>query len=425
MNRAQKVAIERQFLGAALVAEGVNPLAFSFKDDDFSPGFCRQLFKGMCDVTSGGGKIDPPTVLAKSLVNAVDLSRLINESGNSGNLDYYAEELRSAIIQEKQSLFRSKAAKMIADGADPKDIACRVETAIAALLSRFGKGTTSGGGVVAAEALLTHLINGGNQDSITTGIKPIDEVAFGVIGGDMVIIAARPSVGKTALALQIAKNFSLLRGMRSMYFSFEMSGVQLSNRILGSIAGESTRAVLRGGFLDTGKKERLLNYGDQLLSVMRNIDVMDRPGMTMSFIKAATREFVLSGGKAIFLDHIGLVPPEEGSKLSKRELVSSVSTGMKSLARELGVPVFVLSQLNRECESQKRGPQLSDLRDSGDLEQDADFVWFLHRQDPKNRLAVWFDQAKGRDVGVGGDALYFDPEKQIYSGVEKEDDPCP
>ena len=418
-----KPLLEREFLGAVLINGAFDPRPLGLAPEDFTPGFPRMFWTGVVAVLDKGAQIDPVTIMLECGCAATDISALMNETSGSANVEHYGKELQHAILSQKKKDFKSHAAKLILEGQDPKEVAAKAETAMVSVMARFKKGNCSGGGTLAAEKLLDLLINPHKIPlSLETGISPIDKMCVGLIGGDMVILAARPSVGKTALALQISVNLSL-KEKRVMYFSYEMGGVQLANRVLGSISGNNTRQVLRGASnMSETQRSGLITHASPLLKAMKNIEILDRSGMTLNFMRTAAREFAVSGGVLIVVDHIGLIPPEN-CKLSKREQVSQCSIALKSLARELSLPIIAISQLNRECESQKRAPQLSDLRDSGDLEQDADYVWIMSREEAENPSKILFHQAKGRDVGIDQDVLFFDTEHQIFQVLERNAEP--
>ncbi|MEE8458769.1 MAG: replicative DNA helicase, partial [Phycisphaerales bacterium] len=220
--------------------------------------------------------------------------------------------------------------------------------------------------------------DGTRSTGVATGFTDLDEVTGGFQPGDMIIVAGRPSMGKTALALNIAENMAV-RGDAVGVFSLEMSKHQLVERLLSSRSGIDLHR-LRRMMLGKEHYSRLFSACGVLREAPMYVD--DLAGSTLLQIRARARRMVAKHGvKAIFIDYIQLITT--GGRIeSRQQEVSAISRGLKALARELSIPVVCLSQLNRSPE-QREGhrPRLSDLRESGSLEQDADVVAMLHRED--------------------------------------------
>jgi len=216
---------------------------------------------------------------------------------------------------------------------------------------------------------------------VPSGFKVIDNLLGGFQPSDLIIIAARPSVGKTALALDIARHAAVVEKKRVAFFSLEMSDIQLMDRMLGMQA-RVPFWDLRMGKLRDESFERLADAMGQLAESEIFID--DKPGQSVMEIRTKSRRLQLEHGvDLIVVDYLQLL---HSRRLENRvQEVSEISMAMKNLARELKVPVIVLSQLSRAVESRAdRIPQLSDLRESGSIEQDADIVMFLNREDQYN-----------------------------------------
>ncbi len=213
---------------------------------------------------------------------------------------------------------------------------------------------------------------------VPTGFRVIDSVLGGLQPSDMVVLAARPSVGKTAFALDIARHAAVVEKKKVMMFSLEMSNMQLSDRLLGMQARVPFWELKMGKLKEEGF-ERIADAMGQLAE--GDIYIDDMPGQSAMEIRAKARRQKLEHGiDLIIVDYLQLL---HSRNLENRvQEVSEISMGMKNLARELNVPVLVLSQLSRAVESRSdRIPQLSDLRESGSIEQDADIVMFLHREE--------------------------------------------
>jgi replicative DNA helicase len=220
--------------------------------------------------------------------------------------------------------------------------------------------------------------DGQRATGVATGFNDLDEVTGGFQAGDFIIIAGRPSMGKTAVALNVAENMAL-RGEPVGIFSLEMSRHQLVERLLASRSGLELHR-LRRMMLGKEHYSRLFAACGELQDAPVYVD--DMAGSTLLQIRARARRMVSKHGiKAVFIDYIQLITI--GGRVESRQLeVSEISRGLKGLARELELPVIAMSQLNRAAE-QREGhrPRLSDLRESGSLEQDADVVALLHRED--------------------------------------------
>lgn len=213
---------------------------------------------------------------------------------------------------------------------------------------------------------------------VPTGFKDVDSLFHGWRGGDLIILAARPGVGKTALALNIAAN-AAIRGVATTFFSLEMSATQLMQRILCSQAGVSLQRV-RGGFL-TENDWQLIGDALQRLSGLP-LYVDDSPDLSILELRAKARRELRHFDKGlIIVDYLQLMNPPTPRRDGNRNVeVGEISRGLKVLAKEMDMPVLALSQLSRAVEMRgKKRPQLSDLRESGSIEQDADIVMFIDR----------------------------------------------
>ncbi|MGA1467324.1 MAG: replicative DNA helicase [Phycisphaerales bacterium] len=232
---------------------------------------------------------------------------------------------------------------------------------------------------------------------VATGFVELDEMTSGLQPGEMIILAARPSMGKTALALNLAENIAM-DGKPVAIFSLEMSRQQLVQRLLCS-RGQIDGQRFRRNLLRQDDYQRLMVACNDLASAPVLID--DTPGLTLLQLRSKARRMKeKSGLEAIVIDYLQLM--SAGGRVESRQLeVSEISRGIKAMARELEVPVVCLSQLNRAAE-QREGhrPRMSDLRESGSIEQDADVVCMLHREEYYHRSdPEWADQNPDR-VGV-------------------------
>jgi replicative DNA helicase len=200
----------------------------------------------------------------------------------------------------------------------------------------------------------------------------------------LIILAARPSMGKTALAMNIAENVALQNQQPALFVSLEMSGIELADRMLCSLARVSGHR-LRNGTISSDDRNRLVEKANEISNSPFFVD--DSPSRTVSEIAAAARRIIRRSGSLnlIVIDYLQLIEPDN-SRDPRQEQVAKIARRLKGLARELQVPVLCLSQLNRQAEEGKdHRPRLSHLRESGAIEQDADVVMFVHREEYYHR----------------------------------------
>ena len=228
-----------------------------------------------------------------------------------------------------------------------------------------------------------------NPNDITgvpTGFYDLDKYTSGLQAGDLIILAARPSMGKTSLAINIAEHVALHEGLPVAVFSMEMGASQLAVRIVGSI-GRIDQTHLRTGRLTDDEWPRLTEAIEKLRNVSLHID--ETPGLTTSELRANARRLARQCGKLglIVVDYLQLMSVSSGmSDENRATAVGEISRGLKMLAKELQCPVIALSQLSRGVESRTdKRPMMSDLRESGAIEQDADVIMFIYRDDYYNK----------------------------------------
>jgi len=228
-----------------------------------------------------------------------------------------------------------------------------------------------------------------NPNDITgvpTGFHDLDKMTSGLQPGDLVVLAARPSMGKTAFAINIAEHVALNEGLPVAVFSMEMGASQLAVRIVGSI-GRVDQGHLRTGKLTDEEWPRLTEAIERLRTVSLHID--ETPGLTPSELRANSRRLARQCGKLglIVVDYLQLMSGSSGSDGDNRATeLGEISRGLKMLAKELQCPVIALSQLNRGVEQRTdKRPMMSDLRESGAIEQDADIIMFIYRDDYYNK----------------------------------------
>ena len=239
---------------------------------------------------------------------------------------------------------------------------------------------------------------------------------------EFIIIGARPSIGKTALALSMAANIAIKQGISAGFFSLEMSDMALMQRLVASEARINS-SHLRSGMFKMSDFSKLTEAASRIYEAPLYID--DTPNMKLLQIRSTARRLKAQEDvQILFIDYIGLIEPENKGRTPRHEQVGEISRSLKALARELEVPIICLSQVGRQSEGEP--PKLSDLRESGSIEQDADVVMFLHRDrmgsedepgsDRKTELIV----AKQRNGPVGKVELVFVPQYTKFESHSRE-----
>ena len=220
---------------------------------------------------------------------------------------------------------------------------------------------------------------------VRSGFYDLDKMTAGFQAGDLVVLAARPSMGKTALAINIAEHVALHENLPVAVFSMEMGAAQLAVRIVGSI-GRIDQSHLRTGALTDDEWPRLTEAIEKLRNISLHID--ESAGLTSTELRANARRLARQCGQLglIVVDYLQLMSGSSSNEENRATELGEISRGLKMLAKELQCPVLALSQLNRSVETRTdKRPMMSDLRESGAIEQDADIIMFIYRDDYYNK----------------------------------------
>lgn len=259
-----------------------------------------------------------------------------------------------------------------------------------------------------------------------TGFKDLDNMLAGLQKSDLIILAARPSMGKTSLALDIARQSAIQHGTVVGIFSLEMSAQQLVDRMVAAEARVNSWNLRTGHITAEEDFTRIKDAYDRLSHAPIFID--DEPGNNILKMRAVARRLKREQGLGLLVvDYLQLmVPTHARANDNLVQQVTEISRSLKHLARELDVPVLALSQLSRAVEQRRGKPRLSDLRDSGSIEQDADVVMFIHREDKMNENSDRPNIAeilieKHRNGPVGKIELYFDEKRTTFMTIDKSD----
>ncbi len=419
---------EMSVLGAMLLEKDVIPRVIEKLDaESFYHNGHRLLFDAVVSLADSGTPVDMVTLTEalrregklEKTGGAAYLSSLFEILPTTAHLDSYLD-----IVREKALLraLGNAATDIVASCHRPQALAEQVldeaEKRIFELTQRRLKSTVVPISVLvhrAMEQVESLQRSAGMLTGVSTGFRDLDSMTCGLQKSDLVVLAARPSMGKTALALNIAEHAAISHKVPVAIFSLEMAREQLVMRLLCSHAGVNAQSV-RQGFLSQQGIEKLVHGCGSLSEAPLYID--DSPGMSNLEIRAKAR--ILKAKHDIglvIIDYLQLMHVSGNRPDSRQQEVSDISRSLKALARELEVPVLVLSQLNREAENRRdHRPMLSDLRESGAIEQDADVVLLLMRpaaypdlieSRPEDRNLAYINLAKQRNGPTGEKKLVF------------------
>lgn len=313
------------------------------------------------------------------------IADLSSRVATSANIEYHANVVAEKYLSRQMIEYVNVIGKKTFDETyDIRDVMQEAEGTLLELsMKNMKKDYSALGSVVdrAVKAVEEAYANKGGFTGIPSGLYKLDDMTCGWQKSDLVIIAGRPAMGKTAFALSVAKNIAVDRKIPMAFFSLEMSDVQLANRLMSNTC-EIDGTKLLNGQLDSEDWKRL----DQNLSALTNapLFVDDTEGLSVMELRTKARRLQKEHHiELIMIDYLQLMTASGMRYNSRQEEVSLISRSLKGLAKELNIPVLALSQLNRGVESREgaegKRPHLSDLRESGAIEQDADMVIFLHR----------------------------------------------
>lgn len=432
----QNLEAEQSVLGAMLIdRDAVMSASNLLRAEDFYSHKHQQLYAAVMAIFGRGEPVDLITVQdelrkrgqLEDIGGITYLSSLINMVPTTANVAQYA-----MIVEQKATLRRLQtvARKIVEDCYSTEDMDATLVDAEKSVFSVTQRRNAKGyihikDALVTAYGQLEFLYSSkGKTTGITSGFRDLDQMTSGFQPSDMIIVAARPSVGKTAFTLNVARNAAILGGAKVCFFSLEMGAEQLAMRMLASEAAVDGHR-LRNGQLQDQDWQRL---GAALGTLAESgIFIDDTPNCPLQEVRAKARAIHQEHGlDMIIIDYLQLmsVPARPGQQSNRQQEISEISRSLKALARELKVPVIALSQLSRSVEQrQDKRPMLSDLRESGAIEQDADMVAFLYRDDyydaeseKKNMVEVIV--AKHRNGPIGSVDLYFMKDIQKMVGME-------
>ena len=428
---------ERAVLGALLIdQEALGEVVGLLQPGDFYLDAHGDVYRGMLSIFAGGGPIDTLT-LADELERQKTLERvggiealaaLQSATPTAANVVHYARIVKDAAT--KRGLIRA-AGRVAGVGYDEAVAAASaIEAAEKEIFTVSDSGRARGqwetpgpGLAVLWQGLETAHKKGPGQalTGVPSGFAELDAITYGFQPSDLVIVAARPGVGKTSFVLNIARHATLKCGARVGLFSLEMSRDALLTRLLCNEAG-----------VDLYRLQRMQLTADEWTRVARAIEALApaslfidaTAGLSIMEMRAMARRLMATGPvDLLIVDYLQLITPARRSD-SRTQEVTEISAGLKTLAREMNVPVIAVSQLSRESERRTdRRPQLSDLRDSGSIEQDADIVMFLYRpgmhEEGKDPGVTELNVSKNRNGPQARLSLYFSAKQTAFHEVDR------
>jgi len=387
-----------------------------------------KIYQAMMDLYEDRMPIDMVTVseklkeekILKKIGGKAFLARLAGEVPTAANVESYGRIIKALSAKRELISAAGRISEKAFDSTLPSDeLLDLAEQEIFALSQRHLKSVPS-----SLKEVLTASFDrldelqkmGTGLRGVPSGFKGLDNVLAGMQDSNLIILAARPGVGKTAFALNIARYVSVEKKLPVCVFSLEMSKEELVDRLLVR-QGMIDAWKLKTGQLSSGDFDSLSEAMGVLAEAPLYID--DTPGLTVTELRTKARRLQVDKGiKFIVVDYLQLM---HGSTRDNRvQEVSEISQGLKNLARELKVPVLALAQLSRAMEARGGKPRLSDLRESGSIEQDADVVMFVYREDEEVREMVTCSIEKHRNGPTGSFNMYFNGKQISFFDIEKK-----
>ena len=417
---------EKALIGAILIKpELMHDISVTVYPESFYADKHRQIYKSILEIFTKGDPIDLLSVTTQLKSNnqldriggASYVTMLAETVPAAGNGNYYADLVQSRAVLRGLISAGDEISEL--GYSDPQNIDETLDQAEkkvynvtnATVTQKF---KTIGSSLAEAWERFEHL--SANQDArrgIPSGFDGLDNILAGFQKSDLIILAARPSMGKTTFALDIARNAALKFKASVGIFSLEMSDQQLVDRMLAAEAGVDSWKLRTGKLSNDQEFQAVQDAMAKLSDAQIHID--DQPGTNILKMRSSARRLKNEHGlDLLIVDYLQLMSPTSTKASdSMVQQVTEISRSLKILARELDVPVIALSQLSRAVEQRGGKPRLSDLRDSGSIEQDADVVMFIHREDKINKESERPNIAeimieKHRNGPVGSCELYFD-----------------
>ena len=428
---------ERSVIGSMMMnRDALLAAVETLTKEDFYVQQYGELFEAMRRLQENNHPIDPVTIkeelvkmnVPESIADLPVIEGILADLPSSANAEYYVQ-----LVQEKATLRRliAAASKIEADcyreSEETGVILEEAEKNVFAVLQQRQRNDFMPIRSIVAEALAKiekAALSGSNVTGLSTGFRDLDNMTSGFQNSNLILIAARPSMGKTAFALNICENIAFRQKLPVAFFSLEMSEPELMNRLLATEAVIDSRN-LRIGKLREEEWAKLVKTGGEIANSKLIID--GTPNIGIRELRSKARRYKLEHDIcAVFIDYLQLIQGSTRRGENRQQEVSDISRSLKSLARELNIPVIALSQLNRQVELREdHRPVLADLRESGAIEQDADVIMFIHRDkevegEEGNPGITEIIIGKQRNGPTGSISLVWLPEYTRFHSKEKK-----
>lgn len=398
LQRQQPFDLEAEMgvIGSVLLMPEISDEIASLRADDFFDDANRKIYETLREMHDTGEKIDITLLVSKlrtsgdyeKVGGAAYLAKLSASVPNAAHAVYYADIVTEKAVYRKLIASSTEILKdSYEQNSSAKELCAQAEQKIFAIMDgRSSQSVHSISDVLheAMDRMEARLRDDYDSGGAESGFTQFDEMTGGLHSGELIILAARPSMGKTALAMNVGEHVSINQKLPVLFVSLEMSGIELADRMLCSLARVNGHR-LRNGTISNDDRERLVRKANEISQAPLFVD--DSPSRTVSEIAAAARRIKRREGELgmIVIDYLQLIEPDN-SRDPRQEQVAKIARRLKGIARELSVPLLCLSQLNRQAEDSKdHRPRLSHLRESGAIEQDADVVMFVHREEYYHR----------------------------------------
>lgn len=436
----QDIQAEKSLLGAIMISDSILPEILTIiRPRDFYEERHAIIFEAMADLYDQHKPVDLLTLTSelkrkkklKTIGGAPYLAELSNTVPAAAHAKAYAEIVEKASIRRRLIQAGTEIAnKAYSEDADVGNLVGAAERDLFNVSDKIVKSD-----YVAMDTLLADAFdrieelrnNKGALRGLKTGFRDLDKMTAGFQKGDLIIVGARPAMGKTTFAQNLAYNIATINNRGVLFFSMEMADNEIVDRMISDVSGVNNWKI-RTGNISSEEHQRLMDALGEMDNVPIYID--DTSSMTIVELRNKARRAMHDHDIGIVIvDYLQLITGDDRYKGNRVQEVTEISRGLKILARELGIPVVALSQLSRNVTGRDNPrPLLSDLRDSGSIEQDADLVMFLHRPDYYHQNDDDYEEtnvteliiAKHRHGAVGKIELYFHPELLRFMSLDKE-----
>ncbi|MFM8633194.1 MAG: replicative DNA helicase [Planctomycetia bacterium] len=391
-DRPANVDAERAVLGSILLKPDVcDDVALLVRPEDFADDAHQILYRHLLELHDSGRRIDVTIVLERlrtkgdleRIGGAPSLAEIVQSVPHAAHATHYGQIVRDKAMLRSLIDASTDILRDAYDAVDePRELVARAESKIFSILEHRSSAEARPIESVLEEVMVRmdarmkheHALGG-----VETGFTDLDTLCGGLHNSELIILAARPSMGKTAFAMNIAEHVSIALKQPALFVSLEMASLELADRLLCS-AAQVNGHRLRNGTISQEDRRRLVQKSAEISAAPLYID--DTPSRTLTEIAAVARRLKRKHGLSlVVIDYLQLIEPDN-PRDPRQEQVAKIARRLKTMSRELDIPVLCLAQLNRQAEvSRDNRPRLNHLRESGAIEQDADVVMFVHREE--------------------------------------------